>query len=119
MTRRVDIKNFLYKNRFMQVVVHQEEDPVIRLFSALANPLRATIIHRLISGSADVSALVELLQTSQPLVSHHLRILRDAHLVEGIRVGRRVEYQLVDDHVAHIFLDAYTHTKEHSDDCHH
>lgn len=103
----------------MDSVVHQDNDPVIRLFAALAHPLRASIVHRLISGPADVGAFVELLQSSQPLVSHHLRILRDAHLVEGIRNGRRIEYQLVDEHVAHIFLDAYTHTKEHSHDCDH
>lgn len=103
----------------MDSVVHQDGDPVIRLFAALAHPMRASIVHRLISGPADVGALVELLRSSQPLVSHHLRILRDAHLVEGTRDGRRIEYQLVDEHVAHIFLDAYTHTKEHSHDCDH
>lgn len=103
----------------MTSVLYQDEDALIRLFSALASPLRASIVHRLISGPTDVGTLVELLRSSQPLVSHHLRILRDAHLVEGVRVGRRTEYRLVDEHVAHIFLDAHTHTKEHSDDCNH
>ncbi|MDR6938588.1 ArsR/SmtB family transcription factor [Arcanobacterium hippocoleae] len=102
----------------MSYEIFAEDDGVIRLFSSLANPIRATIIWRLTEGSADVSELTEILQVSQPLVSGHLAILRKAHLIEAKRVGRRMEYSLIDEHVAHIFKDAYTHMKEH-DHCEH
>ncbi|OKL52974.1 transcriptional regulator [Bowdeniella nasicola] len=93
--------------------------PVVALFSALANPIRASIVHRLTSAPASVNELVEWLSVTQPLVSHHLKILRDAHLVEASKEGRRSVYSLVDDHVAHIYLDALTHMKEHNHDCDH
>ncbi|WP_067783020.1 ArsR/SmtB family transcription factor [Actinomyces vulturis] len=92
---------------------------VVPMFKALANPMRAAIVHRLTEGPADVSQLVELLDESQPLVSHHLKVLREAHLVRIKRVGRNSNYELIDEHVAHIFLDALNHSKEHNHDCHH
>ena len=49
----------------------------------------------------------------QPLVSQHLRVLRQARVVTSHRTGRTVTYSLADDHVAHVFLDAYHHTQEH------
>ena len=81
--------------------------------------MRASIVYRLISSPADVTELVTFLGVSQPLVSHHLRVLRDAHLVESVRDGRRQSYSLIDDHVASIFIDTLEHTKEHDHDCHH
>ncbi|WP_307683361.1 ArsR/SmtB family transcription factor [Trueperella bonasi] len=94
--------------------------PVVELFKALAHPIRVQIVHRLTESPAHVGDIVEHLSgASQPLVSHHLRILRDAHLVEVNRDGRSNEYSLVDDHVASIFLDAWNHMKEHTDDCYH
>lgn len=96
-----------------------EEHGVVRLFQALAHPVRASIVHRLTQSACDVTELTQWLGLSQPLVSHHLGILRTAHLIEGTKFGRRTQYALLDDHVAHIFLDAYNHMKEHSNDCNH
>ena len=96
-----------------------EESAVVQLFKALAHPMRASIVYRLISSPADVTELVAFLGVSQPLVSHHLRVLRNAHLVESVRDGKRQSYSLIDDHVASIFIDTLEHTKEHDHDCHH
>ncbi|WP_316667957.1 metalloregulator ArsR/SmtB family transcription factor [uncultured Propionibacterium sp.] len=93
-------------------------EPVVTLFAALADPIRASIVHRLTTGPCDVSELVAWLGSPQPLVPHHLRLLRDAHLVRAARDGRSNIYSLVDDHVAHIFIDAYEHMEEHDHDCH-
>ncbi|MDP3968420.1 MAG: metalloregulator ArsR/SmtB family transcription factor [Nocardioides sp.] len=87
---------------------------VTELFGALASPVRAAIVHRLDDGPATVSELCEVLALSQPLVSQHLRVLREAGLVSGERVGRTTAYSLADAHVAHIFRDAYLHTQESS-----
>jgi len=92
---------------------------VVQLFKALAHPMRASIVYRLISSPADVSDPASLAGVSQPLVSHHLRVLRNAHLVESVRDGKRQSYSLIDDHVASIFIDTLEHTKEHDHDCHH
>lgn len=93
-----------------------EYGEVGELFGAMAAPIRAAIVHRLTDGDSTVGALVEDLGVSQPLVSQHLRVLRGARLVDTERRGREVVYSLADDHVAHVFLDAFHHTKEHHHD---
>ena len=92
---------------------------MVQLFKALAHPMRASIVYRLISSPADGTELVAFLGVSQPLVSHHLRVLRNAHRVASVRDGKRQSYSLIDDHVASIFIDTLEHTKEHDHDCHH
>lgn len=51
-------------------------------FAALAEPTRRHILDLLRDGERPVGALVDQLGISQPLVSKHLRVLRDAGLVE-------------------------------------
>lgn len=82
------------------------------LFRALANPLRVAIVRELGHGERTVSELVDRLDVAQPRISEHLAILRAANLVLGTRAGRRVTYQLVDEHVAHIVDDAVLHASE-------
>jgi DNA-binding transcriptional ArsR family regulator len=54
----------------------------------LAEPHRLQILDVLRRGESSVGALVDELGTSQPLVSKHLRVLRDAGLV-GVRVDKQ------------------------------
>ncbi len=82
------------------------------LFRRLASPIRIAIIAELTEGEKCVHELVEVLDQSQPLVSQHLRILRDANLVAAGRRGQEMVYRLIDEHVAHIVHDGYQHTKE-------
>ena len=56
--------------------------------------------------------LVDALGVTQPLVSQHLRTLREAKVIAGSRRGREVEYRLTDEHVLHIALDAVAHANE-------
>lgn len=95
-----------------------EYSSVSDIFGALSSPVRAAIVHRLTDGEQTVSNLVDALGLSQPLVSQHLRVLRSARLVTTERRGREVAYSLVDEHVAHVFLDAFHHTQENHDDDH-
>lgn len=91
---------------------------VSEVFGALSSPVRSAIVHRLTEGEQTVSNLVDLLGLPQPLISQHLRVLRGARLVSTERRGREIAYSLVDEHVAHVFLDAFNHTKENHDDDH-
>ena len=86
--------------------------PATELLKALANPLRMAIVVELSAGSRCVHELVEALDVSQPLVSQHLRVLRQARLVATERRGREIVYSLTDDHVAHIVGDAINHAEE-------
>jgi ArsR family transcriptional regulator, arsenate/arsenite/antimonite-responsive transcriptional repressor len=69
-------------------------------FKALADPARIAIVNRLAgAGEVCVCAFVDDLGLSQPTVSHHLRILREAGLVEARRRGTWAYYRLVPDSV--------------------
>ncbi len=59
---------------------------------ALADHTRLRILESLLGEEKCVTDLVRHLHCPQPHISHHLRILRDAGLVEGIREGQQVCY---------------------------
>ena len=82
------------------------------LLRLLAAPARLAIVAGLSERPRRVGELVELLGMSQPLVSQHLRVLRDARLVVAERQGREIVYTLVDQHVGHIVADAVRHADE-------
>ncbi|WP_314893892.1 metalloregulator ArsR/SmtB family transcription factor [Rothia mucilaginosa] len=90
--------------------------PSVAIFSALANPLRLAIAHHLMHRPHSVSELHTCLGISQPLASHHLRILREAHVIDREQQGRTTIYRLKDHHISHIVLDVYEHTREHHAD---
>ena len=68
------------------------------MFKALSDPTRVAIVHRLAGADqvcvCDLNAAFDL---SQPTISHHLRILREAGLVEAERRGTWAYYRLVPD----------------------
>ena len=65
-------------------------------FKALSEPARVAIVNRLASsGEACVCELVDVLELAQPTVSHHLRVLREAGLIEQERRGTWMYYHLV------------------------
>ena len=84
------------------------------LLRALAAPVRIAIVLQLRSSPRCVHELVDALAVTQPLISQHLRVLKAAGVVRGDRRGREVVYRLVDDHLAHIVVDAVTHVEEES-----
>jgi ArsR family transcriptional regulator len=64
------------------------------LFKALCNSTRAQIIEFLLGGERCVCEMTGPLDASQPLVSHHLALLRDAGLVRMRSEGTRTYYSL-------------------------
>ena len=63
----------------------------------IADPTRRRILDTLRDGAADVGTLVERLRISQPLVSKHLGVLRDAGTVDVQIDGKRRIYRLAED----------------------
>jgi ArsR family transcriptional regulator len=70
-------------------------DPDIRLLAALADPVRLDIVREL-AGSNEVCAcdLTDCCEVSQPTVSHHLRVLREAGVVVSERRGNNIYYRV-------------------------
>ena len=74
--------------------------------------MRIAIVLQLRAAPRCVHDLVDALALPQPLISQHLPVLKEAGVVHGERRGREVVYALVDDHLAHIVLDAVAHAEE-------
>ena len=73
-----------------------ERDALAARFKALGDPTRVAIVNRL--AAADevcVCDFVAALDLAQPTISHHLKVLRDARLVEASRRGTWAYYRLV------------------------
>jgi len=70
-------------------------DPDVLLLAALADPTRMGILRQL-AGAPEVCAcdFTDCCNVSQPTVSHHLKVLRDAGLVTGDKRGQWVYYAL-------------------------
>ena len=65
-------------------------------FKALADPTRVAIVNSLsAAGEVCVCNLTATFDLSQPTISHHLKILREAGLVESSRRGTWAYYRLV------------------------
>lgn len=63
-------------------------------FTVLAEPNRRAILKLLASGERSVGELEAALDLSQPSVSKHLRVLRDAGFVEAMIDAQRRVYRL-------------------------
>jgi DNA-binding transcriptional ArsR family regulator len=63
-------------------------------FNAVAEPRRRQILDLLVSGERAVNDLVDELGLAQPLVSKHLRVLRQVGLVDVRDAGRQRLYRL-------------------------
>jgi DNA-binding transcriptional ArsR family regulator len=62
------------------------------IFRALGDPTRRAIYERLITHEDGVSGLTARFAVSQPAISQHLKVLRDAGLVRVRREGREAHY---------------------------
>ena len=84
---------------------------VAETMQALATPSRLRILGRLHAGPCSVNELAEAAGMEASAVSHQLRLLRHLGLVVGHRDGRRVIYDLHDDHVGELLEQAISHVE--------
>lgn len=74
-------------------------------FRALSDATRVAIVNRLAStGECCVCDLTASFELSQPTISHHLKVLRGAGLVESSRRGTWAYYRLVPESVHELRL---------------
>lgn len=86
-------------------------------FRLLGDPSRLRILLSCLAGPISVGDIAERLDLSQSLVSHHLRLLRGARLVKGVRQAKQIFYEIADQHVSQVLQDMAMHISEdHSDE---
>jgi ArsR family transcriptional regulator len=76
-------------------------------FRALGDETRLRILELLATGERTVSELQHGIEVGQSLMSHHLRILREAGIVADRREGRWVYYGIVEPALAAAKLTLY------------
>jgi ArsR family transcriptional regulator len=74
-------------------------DPEVQLLQAIADPVRLSILRQLAAAGTAVCAcdFTECCAVSQPTISHHLKVLREAGAVTTERRGTFIYYQLAAD----------------------
>jgi ArsR family transcriptional regulator len=70
------------------------EPSCAELLKLLADETRLAVVRQLLDGPRHVGEINEALGLEQSLLSHHLKVLRDAGLVESRRDGKAVLYSL-------------------------
>ena len=82
------------------------------LFKVFADTTRIKILYALMGRELSVGDLAEVIGATQSAVSHQLRLLKQAKLVNCRRAGRQAYYALADDHVKTIIGMAKEHIEE-------
>ena len=78
----------------MDIRMRTKYDQTVKIFKALADENRLIIIEHLMNGTKCGCELLDALQIGQSTLSHHMRILCDAGLVEACKVGKWMHYSL-------------------------
>jgi DNA-binding transcriptional ArsR family regulator len=94
------------------------EDQVYELaetFRLMSDPSRLRIILSCLAEAVSVGEIAQRLRLSPSLVSHHLRLLRAARLLQAERQGRQVFYEITDEHVVRMLSDMVDHVAEEHD----
>jgi len=94
------------------------EDQVVELaemFRLMSDPTRLKIILACLDSPAAVGEMADRLAISASLVSHHLRLLRAARLLQADRRGRQVFYVVGDQHIRSMLTDMVDHVSEDDD----
>jgi len=78
----------------MMLKIHQQDDVCVNQLKVLADFTRFSVVRLLMEGPKHVNELNECIKVDQSLLSHHLKLLRDAGIVTANRDGKAVLYQL-------------------------
>ncbi len=76
---------------------------VVEQFKALGDPVRWAIVRELHAGTRCACELSDIADVSPPLLSHHLKVLREAGLIAGTKRGRWIDYALDTDALTALF----------------
>ena len=87
-------------------------ETIAATYRLLGDPTRLRVLLACLDGPIAVGDIASRIGASQPLVSHHLRLLRGARLVRGERRQRQVFYATADAHIRDMLVDMLEHADE-------
>ena len=87
-------------------------ETIAATYRLLGDPTRLRVLLACLDAPISVGDIAARTGASQPLVSHHLRLLRGARLVRGERRQRQVFYATADAHIRDMLVDMLEHAAE-------
>jgi rhodanese-related sulfurtransferase/DNA-binding transcriptional ArsR family regulator len=94
----------------MKAILYEQ---VARIGKAISSPKRLEILELLVQGEKTVERLAKLARIDMKLASAHLKVLREARLVEARRDGKYIHYRLSNDDVADLLVKVREVAEEH------
>jgi len=91
------------------------EDALVQLadlFRLMGDPTRLRIILVCLEEPISVGEIARTLDLSSSLVSHHLRLLKAARVLNAKRSGKHIFYSALDDHIRCVIHDMLVHVDE-------
>jgi ArsR family transcriptional regulator len=85
---------------------------VAELFRAFSDTSRVRILSAILERELNITTLAEMVGLTESAVSHHMRGLRQMHLVQARRDGKEVYYTVTDPHIIELFQQGVRHIKE-------
>lgn len=85
---------------------------VAELFRAFSDTSRVRILSALAAREFNVTQLALAIGISESGISHHLRSLRQMHLVQSRREGKEVFYRIEDEHILALFQQGISHVQD-------
>jgi ArsR family transcriptional regulator, lead/cadmium/zinc/bismuth-responsive transcriptional repressor len=85
---------------------------VAELFRTFSDTSRVRILSAIVEKEMNISALAALVGVTESAVSHHMRGLRQMHIVQARRDGKEVFYSVVDPHIVALFQQGVRHVQE-------
>jgi ArsR family transcriptional regulator len=85
---------------------------VAELFRSFSDTSRVRILSGLIEREINISTLASMIGVTESAVSHHMRGLRQMHLVKSRRNGKEVFYSVTDPHIIALFQQGVRHIRE-------
>gem|GEM_PF-1244400 len=79
---------------FICAYTHMRNERMAKVFLALCDPTRLQIVQKLAKSKGCVQEIGKRVGKNQPNVSQHLRVLKEAGLVETKRDGKRICYSV-------------------------
>lgn len=85
---------------------------VAELFRAFSDTSRVRILSAIVEREVNISTLAEIVGLTESAVSHHMRGLRQMHIVRARRDGKEVYYSMIDPHLIQLFHQGVSHVQE-------
>ena len=93
-------------------LIAEQNALLAEVFRVLGDPTRLRVIFACLGRPIAVADIAAELTLSPSLVSHHLRLLRGAHIVRTEREGKTVLYVAADDHIRAVLKAMAAHVGE-------